>query len=748
MENSNSEKKPLEEKKCTIWNNRTLLERYLILISLVIFIAFLVMVGVLLNFQNKSQKSKKEVCLNNICKFSAGSILKNMDFTVDPCDDFYEFSCGSYLKYENIYDVEIRRTTNLENYILYLKKEQLEKPENFNDPAFVKKLKKYYQSCLNKPSDMKQVIHGILSAANLDDWPLSENDNSKLTMEEAIALAQSYDSPGYLFGLYRDQNSSYITISRGSDFVKSSVLLNTTEEKWIKLKKKYVNLIDYVLSELDLSTENKNKHIDEIIDFQTSLAKILDKDYNDNSTNTTISELHSNCSQIDWKNMFMVLFEYLQHSEKYNDEFPLEVNSMDFLTDLCELVGNAKNKRIIYNYQVWNIIVRYLPRIHNGFRQLVVDTKESLKLYDKIYDSFSDMNKLKWKTCIQDMELYTELGLDYIMLKSMNRKDDINEVKSYSKQIRETLDEIFSKEDWFDSYSKNIIRTDLKEIGQSIGYENGSLNAEFLNTMFNNINITDNYIQNILAVKKQMMSDDMFDQSVSSYFREEIKIAPMEVGARLRYDEEGIAIEIPLALMYPPFYAYGLPQYLNFGGIAVVIGHEYSHAFDYLDFSIDEPNEMENSTEIYDEILGEINFSEEFVEVYKKKKNCLRFQYSEFPLEGNLTVNGNRTIEDNIADNSGVTVAFRAYEKYLKRHGEEPHLPGLDFTNKQMFFIGFAQLWCQAIESMKESYERDMHSPGKYRVLVPLMNSPDFAEVFNCPLKSFMNPENKCRLWG
>ncbi|XP_067139416.1 neprilysin-like [Centruroides vittatus] len=201
--------------------------------------------------------------------------------------------------------------------------------------------------------------------------------------------------------------------------------------------------------------------------------------------------------------------------------------------------------------------------------------------------------------------------------------------------------------------------------------------------------------------------------------------------------------------MYPPFYAYGLPQYLNFGGMAVTIGHEYSHAFDHLDTSIDKPpNEIQNSTEILDEILGKIRFPEEFMEVYKKKKNCLRFQYSEFPLEGNETISGNRKIGENIADNSGLTVAFRAYEKYLKRHGEEPHLPGFDFTNKQMFFIGYAQLWCEAIESMKETFEYDSHSPGKYRVLVPLMNSPDFAEVFNCPLKSYMNPEKKCRLWG
>ncbi|XP_067139372.1 endothelin-converting enzyme 1-like isoform X2 [Centruroides vittatus] len=750
MENSKSEKKTLEEKKCTIWNNRTLLERYLILVSLVIFIAFLVMIGVLLHFQNIFQRSKKEVCLSNVCKFSAGSILKNMDFTVDPCDNFYEFSCGSYLKYENIFDDEIRSFMNLENYIVYLIKEQLEKPESFDDPAFVKKVKKYFKSCLNRPSDTKEAIHEILNVTNVDGWPLSENDNSKLTMEKAMALSYVYDGFGILFDLHSGPNISFITVYDGRDIIRPDVLLNTTEEKWIKLKKKYVQLINYVLSELDLSTENKNKHIDEIIDFQTSLARILDKDYNDNSTNTTISELHSNCSQIDWKNVFMLLFEYLQHPEEYNDQIFLKVNSMEFFNDLCELIGNTKNKRVIYNWQVWGIIVRYLPRIDNSFRQLLIDMRKGLRYYDKFFRPLPGMNKLKWKSCIQDKDMYIDMGVNYLMIKSMNKEDDISEVKSYSKQIRETLDEIFSEEDWFDNYSKNITRNTLGKIQQYIGYGNGSLNVEFLNKIFDNINITDNYIQNFLAVNKEMTSNEMFNPSIYFYLREEIRFNPMEVGASLGYLETGIVIEIPLAVLHPPFYAYGLPHYLNFGGIAFVIGHEYSHAFDHLDFKKGDESEedMKNSTKVNDEVEDKITFPEEFMEEYKKKKNCLQFQYSEFPLEGNLTINGNYTIGDNIADNSGITVAFRAYEKYLKRHGEEPHLPGLDFTNEQMFFIGYAQLWCEAIESMKKTYEHDGHSPGKYRVLVPLMNSPEFSKVFNCPMKSYMNPEHKCRLWG
>ncbi|XP_067139371.1 neprilysin-2-like isoform X1 [Centruroides vittatus] len=755
MENSKSEKKTLEEKKCTIWNNRTLLERYLILVSLVIFIAFLVMIGVLLHFQNIFQGSKKEVCLSNVCKFSAGSILTNMDFTVNPCDNFYEFSCGSYLKYENIYDDKILSFRNLKNYIVYLIKEQLEKPESFDDPAFVKKVKKYFKSCLNRPSDTKEAIHEILSATNFDGWPLSENDNSKLTMEKAMVLSYVYDGLGNLFRFRSSPNISYIRIYVESNIIRPAVLLNTTEEKWIKFKEMYVHLIDYVLSKLGLSTEIKNKYIYEIIDFQTSVAKIIDKLFDDpsrmfllisNSTNTTISELHSNCSQIDWKNLFMFLFEYLQHPEEYNDQIFLKVNSMEFLTDLCELIGNTKNKRIIYNFQVWGIIVRYLPRIDNRFKQLLIDMRESLNYNDQTFGQLPGMNKLKWKTCIYDIDMYTELGVNYVMIKSMNKEDDINEVKSYSEQIRETLDEIFSEEDWFDSYSKNITRNTLRNIRQNIGYKNGSVNVEFLNKMFDNINITDNYIQNFLAMSKQIISNELLNRSVFLYLKKEISLIPMMADAM----STGSAIVIPLAMLHPPFYAYGLPHYLNFGGIGSVIAHEYSHAFTHLDFKkgYKSAEEMKNSTEVNDEVEDKINFSEKFLEEYKKRKNCLQFQYSEFPLEGNLTIDGNRTIGDNMADNSEVTVAFRAYEKYLKRHGEEPRLPGLDFTNKQMFFIGYAQPYCEAVESMKKTYEHDEHSPGKYRVLVPLMNLPEFSTVFNCPLKSYMNPEHKCRLWG
>lgn len=92
---------------------------------------------------------------------------------------------------------------------------------------------------------------------------------------------------------------------------------------------------------------------------------------------------------------------------------------------------------------------------------------------------------------------------------------------------------------------------------------------------------------------------------------------------------------------------------------------------------------------------------------------------------------------------------LQAYNNYVKEHGEEPSLPGIDLSHNQLFFLNFAQVWCgthrpeQAVNSIKV----DVHSPGKFRVLGSLQNFPEFAKAFHCNKGSSMVPDNICRVW-
>lgn len=138
-------------------------------------------------------------------------------------------------------------------------------------------------------------------------------------------------------------------------------------------------------------------------------------------------------------------------------------------------------------------------------------------------------------------------------------------------------------------------------------------------------------------------------------------------------------------------------------------------------------------------------------EAFKQKAQCLIDQYSSvLDAQTNLTLNGIITQGENIADNGGIQISYIAYQRYVKRNGEEPRLPGLQkFNAQQMFWIAMSQNWCSLYrdEALKISIARNAHPPSKYRVLLPLQNNKAFARDFNCPINSPMNPEKKCLVW-
>ncbi|KAL6254536.1 hypothetical protein P5V15_014589 [Pogonomyrmex californicus] len=112
-------------------------------------------------------------------------------------------------------------------------------------------------------------------------------------------------------------------------------------------------------------------------------------------------------------------------------------------------------------------------------------------------------------------------------------------------------------------------------------------------------------------------------------------------------------------------------------------------------------------------------------------------------------IDGELTLDENIADNGGLREAIIAYERWKARHGQEPLLPGFtEFTHEQLFFLSFAHLWCESYTptSLKWMME-DSHCPGHVRLKAALKNSKEFNTVWNCPVGSNMNPSRKCHLW-
>ena len=113
-------------------------------------------------------------------------------------------------------------------------------------------------------------------------------------------------------------------------------------------------------------------------------------------------------------------------------------------------------------------------------------------------------------------------------------------------------------------------------------------------------------------------------------------------------------------------------------------------------------------------------------------------------------LDGNYTLTENIADRGGIKVAYAAYRRWVEETGEEEaRLPGLSYTPDQLFFLATAQISCSVHHpwSLLERIANGKHTPDHQRVNGFLLNSPEFAAAFQCPLGSEMNPVEKCDMW-
>lgn len=198
------------------------------------------------------------------------------------------------------------------------------------------------------------------------------------------------------------------------------------------------------------------------------------------------------------------------------------------------------------------------------------------------------------------------------------------------------------------------------------------------------------------------------------------------------YDNGVTALFVPAAVLQKPFFSEDYPAERNFGGIATVMGHEFTHGFDDTGRKYDAKSRLR---EWWDKPV---------VKKFEKHTRCISKLYEGFTI-ADVGVDGNGTLGENIADMGGLKISLLAFENLHKQKmGGQPSP-----DEKRTFFVSFAQNWCdkERYKSQQESVQTDEHSPDIFRVNGPVSQNPTFARVFGCPAGSPMNPEKKCVLW-
>ena len=648
-----------------------------------------------------------------------GLSLAEMDTTVRPQDDFYNYVNGTWAKTAKIPadkptwgSFHILREKTDENCLLIL--DNLLK-ENFAQGTEGQKIKDLYESFIDWK---KRDAEGLKPIEGL----LTKIDNIK-----TLADLQKYleevtpegENPICAWGVYADMkdsnmNTVYLgnfSIGMGRDYYQKDNKENT------EALQKYQ---DYVMAIFKVLKDDKAaEKAKQMVDFERSVAKLMLTNEEDRNPNLsynpqTMAELSKLVKNINLPQLLknvgvntdkVVVSEirlYKQYDKFINEKnLPLikdylkyqlvADNASNLTKELDELSFNFYNKELQGQQEQRPMNKRALSVINGilgeAFGKLYVEKyfppkakEEMVTLVDYLKKSFAQH------------------------IKDVTWMSDATKEKALAKLNKFTV-KVGYPDKWED-YSKLTIEPAAK----SVYYTNLQRVNEWA------------YQKSLEKVGKPVDKTKwgMSPQTVNAYYN------PL-------YNE----IVFPAAILQPPFFNFEADPAVNFGGIGAVIGHEMTHGFDDSGAEFDGDGNLQNW------------WTPEDKKNFENATKALAKQYDQYePVKG-VFVNGTFTSGENIADLGGVNIAFDALQMYLKDKGNVDKIS--NFTQDQRFFISWGTVWrtLSTDKYLTNQVKTDPHSPGYFRSFGPLVNVDAWYKAFDVKEgdKLYKKPEDRIKIW-
>ncbi|KAI9253394.1 hypothetical protein BDA99DRAFT_519653 [Phascolomyces articulosus] len=733
-------------------------------------------------------------CLQSNCILTAAKILQDVNPNIDPCDDFYAYTCSNWMeshalredkpkasvesradeKIKNLLDNilthsfdDIRQKNNINNNNEEEEDETtlLPSPDRILDRQLFTKLQSFYQTCMDEDTidqynvqplyDLFRTIRQYLPLGYYYNVPVDG-------LTQAIGHLATNDIWA-LFSLDigpdpENPHKPTLSITQGDLGLPSREYYDDPN-----LVVAYMQMVTDIL-DIVFVQDKKNEFgwkqwstvatARRIVDFEKQLAlQSIHEDDNDHRQNDeqqqhyywTLDELQQAVPSINWSKL---VSDTVGLSPEKDQVFL--VPRPELITGGLQVLKGS-NSRTLQMYLIWRSLWRYLDTLGDVF------VAPRRRLDAKLSGIEARAKPPRWQFCLSqvDHSMGFLLGRYFVLRNRASKKMTMHHAQSMVEKLTETVADQLARAPWFmKEEDRYAALNKVHQLDQQVGYPTIEPDtrspialAEFYEAV---VPDQDNFFKTVQSASRWKVKNN-WDRLHKPIDRGIWDVVPQHVG--IAYNRALNKIQVPAAMLQLPFFDPNGPDYLNYGSLGAMISHEILHGFDQHGRRYDAQGKHRIDW-----------WSKETQSAFDTVATCLEDQYSKFNMsnsgstpqnknkeEGDhyYPVDGKQTLDGNLADLGGLLHAFATWKKQ-QDHKNDLLLPGLDhWTREQLFYINFARMRCS-----KSTFENDLqelhtshHAPDRWRVNGPLMNSKHFAKTFSCPIGSPMHPSDKCKVW-
>jgi len=646
-----------------------------------------------------------------------GFDINALDRKVDPCVNFYQYSCGTWLAHHPIppdraswgrFDELVERNNDTLRIIL----DKAAVPSATRD-ALDQKIGDFYASCMDE------------KAVNAKGWdpikPQLARINALADKHEITELVPSFHRDGYdvffQFGSSPDPKNSTTEIGdadQGGLGLPDRDDYLRTDPKSEEIRHGYVAHVRKMFALIGEPPETAASDAAAVMAFETALAKgslddVARRDPVQLYHKLSVAELTSLCPFFNWSAYFDSVS--VPKIDSLNVDVPNFFRALETAlveTDLPSLKA----------YLRWHVL-----HSEAGFlSQPFVD--ENFSFYGRTLTGAKELQP-RWKRCVEfnNADLGFALGRRYVDVTfgKEGKERTLQMVHEIEKAMGDDLESLT----WMTPETKKRAVEKLAAVANKIGYPDKWRDYSSVDIVRGDL-VGDDLRATTFEVERQLHK---IGKPVD---RSEWGMTPPTVNAYYNPLENNI--NFPAGILQPPFYSNHIDDAVNYGGIGAVVGHELTHGFD------DEGRQFDAQGNLTDW------WTKEDAAAFDKRAQCIIDEYTAFVATDSVHLNGKLTLGENTADNGGLRLAFMALMTDL----EGKHVGKIDgFTPEQRFFLGWGEIWCDNAtpELLRKLALTNPHSPAEDRVNGVVSNMPEFAAAFSCKQGDAMVRAPACRVW-